>query len=473
MGPDDVLGGKYRLTRLLGRGSMGAVWSASHATLGEQVAVKLLTRAPECEGMEDATAAAARFRFEAQIAARLSRKTRHIVRVTDHGEADGVAYLVMELLEGKTLASHLLFRGRLSPREVEPIVAQAARALEVAHADGVVHRDLKPANIFLTRDEDGWVLVKLLDFGIARAIHTRRVVPAFATGAGFAAGTPGYMSPEQARGGSPNARFDLWALATVAYEALTGELPMPGSSAGELFASAVAGRVSLRREAEALPGGLLAFFERAFHTRPESRYETASELAAAFERAVDGLVRPVGIGEDPTRRAGPSHPKSAESGPERERGSPPGVPQETPRTAALTKGSHLPARAWGMGTVLAAALLVAAATAVVGLLNHGSPPLHATSARPAVSSTAAEIASVSQADPVAVRLPPLPDVEASAPAEARTSSGGVDAREPPGVRPKAASTSRSKAPTAATTGMPPVPQRTAAPLTAVDKSATF
>src|SRR5215472_652021 len=229
--PGHVIGGKFELVRLLGRGSMGEVWVAHHRTLGENVALKLLTMEEEGGGGvdENPSAAAARFRFEAQIAARLSRKTRHIVQVTDHGEENGVAYLVMELLDGQTLDTVLEKSGRLTPEMAADIVLQTARGLTQAHTDGVFHRDLKPANVFLTTDEEGRRLVKVLDFGIARAIHAHRVRGAFATAKGFVYGTPAYMSPEQAVASSKlDHRCDVWALAVIAYEALTGHLPADG-----------------------------------------------------------------------------------------------------------------------------------------------------------------------------------------------------------------------------------------------------
>src|SRR5450755_807640 len=151
-----VVGGKYELVRLLGRGSMGEVWSAHHRTLGEKLALKLLTQAPSPdEDIESRATAAARFQFEAQVAARLSRKTRHIVRVTDHGEEDGLAYLVMEQLEGETFEAVIEREGRVAPGTVTKIVTQVAKALSQAHKEGVLHRDLKPANVFLTQDEEG------------------------------------------------------------------------------------------------------------------------------------------------------------------------------------------------------------------------------------------------------------------------------------------------------------------------------
>jgi serine/threonine protein kinase len=282
-----VVAKKYELVRLLGRGSMGEVWSAYHQALREQVALKVLNWPPSGEVAEEPAAALARFRFEAQVAARLSRKTRHIARVTDYGEDDGFPYLVMELLDGEALDAALRRRGALPPSEAAPIVSQIARALDQAHAEPVAHRDLKPANVFLTRDEEGHLLVKLLDFGIARTIHAHRVQSAFTTEKGFVFGTPGYMSPEQTRA-SPKLdhRCDLWALATIAYQMLTGHLPVEGADADEIMKNLCAGRiVPLRQREPRLPVALGDFFDRAFADRIDDRFDGASLLAQAFEVA--------------------------------------------------------------------------------------------------------------------------------------------------------------------------------------------
>jgi serine/threonine-protein kinase len=281
-----VIADKYRLDRLLGRGSMGEVWAAHHQTLGEQVAVKLLVPAEEGEEAESAHAATSRFLFEAQVAARLSRKTRHIVRVTDHGEHAGVAYLVMELLEGETLQAMLARESPMRLATACTIVRQIARALEQAHRDGVAHRDLKPANVFVTHDEDGQIVAKLLDFGIARASHVHRMPGAVATAKGVVFGTPSYMSPEQARGSSTvDQRCDLWALATLAYEAVSGQMPVEGDDSDEILKNVCLGRivpVSTRLPAlERFDG----FFARAFDAELARRFQTASELATAFARA--------------------------------------------------------------------------------------------------------------------------------------------------------------------------------------------
>jgi serine/threonine-protein kinase len=293
-----VIGDKYRLVRLLGRGSMGEVWAAHHQTLGEHVALKLLTQAPPGEeAVESPEAANARFQFEAQLAARLSRKTRHIVRVTDHGEEDDLAYLVMELLEGETLEAVLRREGRLDLSTVAELVRQIARALTQAHGDGVAHRDLKPANVFITHDEDGRLVAKLLDFGIARALHAHRVPRAFATARGLIFGTPSYMSPEQARGSSHlDHRCDLWALATLAYEASTAELPIEGNDTDEVLKNLCAGAiVPVAMRDPQLATRLGPFFERAFASDIAQRFQSASDFATAFAKAVGAPVGEVSV----------------------------------------------------------------------------------------------------------------------------------------------------------------------------------
>jgi|HubBroStandDraft_1064217.scaffolds.fasta_scaffold00929_10 eukaryotic-like serine/threonine-protein kinase len=283
----DVIAGKYRLLSLLGRGSMGEVWLAHHQTLHENVAIKLLARALEAASTEDASRAATRLQFEAQVAARLCRRTRHIVQVTDHGDADGLAYLVMEPLEGMTLEARLMLCEWLPLSSVQVIVRQVARALEHAHAERVLHRDLKPSNLFLAKDEDGELLVKVLDFGIARTIHRESSIASLSTGPGVVCGTPGYLSPEQARGQAwLDGRCDLWALATVAYEALTNELPVSGCTPDELYKSAWMGAiVPIRQRRPDLPRAVEAFFDCAFAQDIAHRFATAQELVRGFDDA--------------------------------------------------------------------------------------------------------------------------------------------------------------------------------------------
>jgi len=287
-----IVGGRYELVRLIGLGSMGAVWIANHLALGEYVAIKLMSPMA-CNAVEDASTSAARFRFEAQIAARLSRKTRHVVRVTDHGQDGTRPYLVMELLEGQTLESAILCRGPMGLPEVCDLVVQIARGLEAAHSEGVLHRDLKPANVFLADNHEGRPVVKLLDFGVARGHVSQRLAAPYATARGLIVGTPGYMSPEQAAAAEIDVRSDLWALSAIAYEALTRELPVAGSDAERMMSDLRACRtVPIRQHRPDLPERLGAFFQRAFAPRIEDRYASCAELAEAFEQAA-GLGSPI------------------------------------------------------------------------------------------------------------------------------------------------------------------------------------
>jgi eukaryotic-like serine/threonine-protein kinase len=281
---------KYELMHKVGAGSMGEVWAARHLSLGEEVAIKLvLSRTTHGDG----SSSDSRFRLEARIAAQLSRKTRHIVAVNDHGEDGDHAYLVMELLEGESLEARLGRTGPMPIAKVVPLLYQIARALSVAHADGIIHRDLKPSNVFVTVDEEGRALIKILDFGIAKLRSSMSRIPVaspapatkHATLHGMLLGTPTYMSPEQARGMPIDHRADVWALAVIAYQLLTTQVPFDGDTLEDLL-----GRLcrvdpspisSFRPD---LPPAVGALFRRAFATRIERRFQSAVAFARAFEQ---------------------------------------------------------------------------------------------------------------------------------------------------------------------------------------------
>ena len=209
VGPGDVLGGRYRLDRRVASGGMADVWAAADDVLRRRVAVKVMRPDPDHEELF-----ALRFRDEALHSAALIHT--NIATLFDYGEDDGVAFLVMELVDGQPLSAMIKERRRIEADQVRSIIGQCALALGVAHEARVVHRDVKPANI-LVRD-DG--LVKLTDFGIARAVdasgHTR---------AGDLLGTPSYLSPEQALGRPATGASDLYALGVVAHEMLSGAKP--------------------------------------------------------------------------------------------------------------------------------------------------------------------------------------------------------------------------------------------------------
>jgi serine/threonine-protein kinase len=207
--PGTVLGDRYRLDQRVASGGMADVWAAEDDVLQRRVAVKVMRPDSDHEELF-----ALRFRDEALHSAALIHT--NIATLFDYGEDDGVAFLVMELVDGKPLSAIIKERGRVEPDQVRSIVGQCALALGVAHEARVVHRDVKPANILVR--EDG--LVKLTDFGIARAVdasgHTR---------AGDLLGTPSYISPEQALGRPATGASDLYALGVVAHEMLSGAKP--------------------------------------------------------------------------------------------------------------------------------------------------------------------------------------------------------------------------------------------------------
>ncbi|MCU0691643.1 MAG: serine/threonine protein kinase, partial [Polyangiaceae bacterium] len=222
VGPGDTVAGKYQVERLIGSGGVGVVFAATHLELGEPVAIKfLLPRA--AKNVVDV----ARFCREAQAAAQL--KTEHATRVLETGVLhDGSPYMVMELLEGRDLADLLKLSGPLPIEEALEYVLQASVALAEAHRLGIVHRDIKPSNLFLTHHPDGTPLVKILDFGIAKASVEAQagVAPQDLTKTSALLGSPLYMSPEQIRSTkSVDARSDIWSLGIVLYELLCGTTP--------------------------------------------------------------------------------------------------------------------------------------------------------------------------------------------------------------------------------------------------------
>lgn len=288
-----VIADKYELVCKLGTGSMGEVWTARHASLDELVAIKLVMRDFD---HQDGSSASARFLVEARCAAALSRKTRHVVSVTDHGDDSPLAYLVMELLAGPSLESYLEAHGPLSLERATTFLMQLARGLDAAHQDGIVHRDLKPSNVVVAADEEGEHLLKILDFGIAKVKRARRSPKA--TQRGAVIGTPAFMSPEQARGRADvDHRADIWALAVIGYVMLTNELPFDGESVEDIMIRlAIVDPIPVHVRRADLPAGFADFFARAFHERIDRRFASAGELAEAFADAASNVESPHLVG---------------------------------------------------------------------------------------------------------------------------------------------------------------------------------
>lgn len=261
---------------------MGVVWAARHLTLETDVAVKLIR--PERVAADPTLAA--RFEREARATARIAHP--HVVQVMDYGALDGgVPYLVMELLRGFSLAELLERGGRLSFATARALLEQLGSALESAHEHGIVHRDIKPHNVFITEESRGYpIFVKVLDFGVAKVLGSAEAPgasPAL-TETGVVIGSAPYMSPEQLEGRkNVDLRSDLWSLAIIVYETLTGAQPFQGSSFVAVGAAVLNGRYRPASELRPnLPASIDDWFARALCLDPDGRFQSAHEMVAAF-----------------------------------------------------------------------------------------------------------------------------------------------------------------------------------------------
>jgi eukaryotic-like serine/threonine-protein kinase len=308
-----LLGDRYRLGERIAGGGMGSVYRAVDENLGRQVAVKVLRR-----DRADDPAFLERFRREARAAAALSHPG--VAGVYDYGELGGSAFIVMELVEGETLAERIEATGQLPWREAFALGEQVARALAAAHAHGLVHRDVKPANILVGRDGRA----KVTDFGIAKAAASATL-----TRTGMVLGSANYVAPEQAQGDEVGPAADQYSLGCVLFEAVTGRPPYQGASAVAIATQHVSAPVPEPRAARPdLPPPAAALIRRALAKHPADRFPSTTAMA-------DALVAVAAAG--PEREA--RHPDSVDGGapgrdarhpdlrdggaPERE-GSPPG-----------------------------------------------------------------------------------------------------------------------------------------------------
>jgi len=277
-----VLAGRYRIERELGKGGMGRVLIARDEKLGRRVAVKVVTAAHDPGRVQ-------RFEQEARTAGSLEHP--NVLAVYDLGEQDGVPFLVTELLEGHTLRT-VIEGPRLPPSQVQGLALQLAHGLAAAHARGIVHRDLKPENLFLTHDGR----LKILDFGLARLTADDGQGPGL-TLPGAIFGSPGYLSPEQARGEKAGPPSDVFSAGAVLYELLAGDRAFPGVSLIE------AGHATLNARPAPLPAAvppsLAAIVERSLDKTPGRRFQHGADLARALEALEPGT--PVTLPPRPKR----------------------------------------------------------------------------------------------------------------------------------------------------------------------------
>jgi tRNA A-37 threonylcarbamoyl transferase component Bud32 len=348
----DVLAGKYRILRLIGRGGMAEVYAATHEILQQTVAIKIL--------LPDVAAnagAAARFINEARAAARI--RGEYVAAVTDVGSLDdGSAYMVLEYLEGEDLEDYAGRIGPLDPGEAVDFVLQALQALAQAHALGFVHRDIKPSNLYLSKRPDGSPIVKVLDFGISKAPRLSEGSEGHATSTRTVLGSPYYMAPEQARSArSVDPRADQWAIGVTLYRLLTGELPFGGETLTELLLEIVeANPLRPRSYRSELPEGLEAAVMRCLRKDRTERFAKVAELAQALQPfagsegpAVERICRTLGV----ARSALPAPAHVA-----------PAVPQ-APAMATMEAPAEAPA-AFGGGTAVFVPPVVAPSSTVAG-----------------------------------------------------------------------------------------------------------
>ncbi len=276
-----ILGGRYQLAELVGEGGMGSVWRATQLAFGRDVAVKVMSPklAESAEGVR-------RFQREAQAIATLN--SEHVVQVFDFGvdEPTGSPFMVMELLRGSSLRQTLDQRHTLPFSEVLHMLTHVGRAMTSAHTSEqrVVHRDLKPCNIFLVQ-RDEMPLIKVLDFGIAKIQSARVGDVATRTGAVF--GTPYYMSPEQIRGGQVDHRTDLWAMAVIAFECITGVRPFRGETLGDITMRICADPLELPSQWGNVPLGFNEWYLKGVARNRDDRFTSAKEMVESLKKVLD------------------------------------------------------------------------------------------------------------------------------------------------------------------------------------------
>jgi serine/threonine-protein kinase len=415
-GQQDLVGSivaeRYHVMKKLGEGGMGQVYLAEHVKMGRKSALKVMH-----PGMVKDVDAISRFNREAANASRISHP--NVAAVYDFGEtSDGLIFLAMEFVDGPPLTKMIEQAGALSAKRAAEIVRQTADALAVAHDLGIVHRDLKPDNIMIAKTRDGGDLVKVVDFGIAKAGNS---VAQKVTKTGLVIGTPEYMSPEQLAGDQLDGRSDIYSLALVAFNMLTGQLPFPAETAQESMIMRLTDRpktLSEMRPEIAWPADVQATLDRALERDVAMRYATASEFGRELQRAIERMPGAAGaeLGTQianvpPTRVRPPDTPRTSVS---------PGMPASdaggafsAPVTQAAASGRKMfnVAIVGGLATVL-----VVAAGLVWVIIGEG----------PAKSIVDAD--TLSKTSPNTTTPAPIP---AATPSQAGTSTVPTDSQDPP------------------------------------------
>jgi eukaryotic-like serine/threonine-protein kinase len=409
-GVGETIAQKYRIERIVGIGGMAIVFAAHHLELDQPIAIKVLL--PDHASNPDLVR---RFLTEARAAAKL--KSVHVARISDVATVESRArrvlpIIVMELLDGRDLATVVEEKGRLAPAHAMSFVLQACDAVAEAHALGIVHRDLKPANLFLVERRDGSPIVKLLDFGISKSLGAiggpSGHRPIFGRGSAKETelvGTPAYMSPEQIEGSTVDHRTDVWSLGVILYELLTGRDPFAAPEIDATLDNVLnTSPRPIATIAPEVPPNVVAIVDRCLEKDRARRFQSVAELAAALsdavgEMSITGMSR---IGNVASTRVDLSM-----------------------TTAKLDRS---PARKIFLGSMLilgvVGLMLLAASVAVLRARSHDAQ------AHPAVAAPPPE-----SAFPPAPPLPPTSAESAPKPAETTGASSPPSTTPSPNTRP--------------------------------------
>jgi serine/threonine protein kinase len=420
-----TLDGKYRIEQRIGRGGSGTVYRARHLLIHRTVAVKVLSL--DLVSDDDALA---RFRREAAMAGRL--KHFNIVSVTDFGlTPDGVAYLVMDFIEGRSLRRILNAQGTVAPEKLVGWLKPICSAVHAAHRKGIIHRDLKPDNVMI-EVVDGEEIPRVLDFGIAKLMDAVTVGTDFTTETGSVMGTPHYMSPEQCEGKPLDARSDIYSLGTLVYELLTGNVPFPGKVTTTVMMQQVTAAPRPLRDLRLdLPEAVELCVMRALSKNPAARHATALDFALEFEAALSSASTPeVAPLSDPALVPAPTprlHTDEPASNPALDFRAQLRQAAAVAPPVLLQRGGRLPSED------LPPASVMPLPVHNVGKPADSSESIRAAEARSSTEKLSAPALSVPASPPSVVSVPPPPEAVSARPEAAAPVAGTVDRAPEPSL----------------------------------------
>ncbi|HSQ63653.1 MAG TPA: serine/threonine-protein kinase [Polyangiaceae bacterium] len=420
LSPGTLVLGKYRAERLIGRGGMGVVWLARHLRLDEDVALKFLL--PTALAKPDLVT-----RFEREARALVKLKSPHVARVLDvEVTPSGAPFMVMEYLDGQTLAGLVRGGAALPVELVVDYLLQACEAVAEAHALGIVHRDLKPGNLFLTSGPDGSPVVKVLDFGVSKIGALDGTSSDVETKPDAIVGSPPYMSPEQLRSSKDvDPRSDVWSLGVCLFELTTGRMPFAAQNLHEHYTKLMLEPAPLPSQVRTdLPPELDSIVEKCLRREPAARYASVAELARDLAKLAPDGARSAERIERTLTAARAARPSSRSSLPAPPIALPPsGVLSGASTDRTELTGRQRSRRAWRTGLVIGA-VIVAAGAALVA--SRGSRPHASTNILPQAPAQPAIVphltAAASPEPSASAALQPLATSTETSPAAARSAA---------------------------------------------------